>query len=100
MSIHPKRVRAIRSSGNWNFTTTERASRGFQGRSDREKSQALCYEALKLSYVNRGCTGLIGAPTYPMLFDSTLTSFLRMLNENEVPYQYLKSERTFLLHET
>jgi hypothetical protein len=38
--------------------------KGFSGPIGSGKSQALCQEALKLSYLNPGRTGLIGAPTY------------------------------------
>jgi len=43
---------------------------------------------------NRGCTGVIGAPTYPMLRDSTRKAFLELLDENEVPYRFHKSENS------
>jgi hypothetical protein len=38
--------------------------KGFSGPIGSGKSQALCQEALKLSYLNPGRTGLMGAPTY------------------------------------
>ena len=41
--------------------------KGFSGPVGWGKSQALCQEAIKLAYLNAGRTGLIGAPTYPML---------------------------------
>ena len=41
--------------------------KGFSGPIGSGKSQALCQEAIRLSYMNPGRTGLIGAPTYPML---------------------------------
>ena len=40
--------------------------KGFSGPIGSGKSQALCQEALKLSYQNPGRTGLIGAPTYAL----------------------------------
>lgn len=66
--------------------------KGFSGPVGSGKSRALCYEALKLSYQNCGCTGVIGAPTYPMLRDSTLKALLELLEENKVPYRFRKSE--------
>src|ERR1700677_1841559 len=60
--------------------------KGFSGPVGSGKSQALCFEAIKLAYDNPGCAGLIGAPTYPMLRDATLTSFREILDTNEVPY--------------
>jgi len=38
--------------------------KGFSGPIGSGKSQALVQEALKLSYLNPGRTGLMGAPTY------------------------------------
>ena len=73
--------------------------KGISGPIGAGKSQALCYEALKLAYQNPGCPGLIGAPTYPMLRDSTRASFLELVEENEVPYRLAKSTNTIYLHE-
>ena len=39
--------------------------KGFSGPIGSGKSQALCHEAIRLTYLNPGGTGLIGAPTYP-----------------------------------
>lgn len=66
--------------------------KGFSGPIGSGKSQALCQEAIRLSYQNPGRTGLIGAPTYPMLRDSTLTSLLEILDRNEVPFDLNKSD--------
>src|SRR5579871_772450 len=66
--------------------------KGFSGPIGSGKSQALCQEALRLSYLNPGRQGLIGAPTYPMLRDATLTSFLETVNANRLPYDLNKSE--------
>src|SRR3954452_22133876 len=66
--------------------------KGYSGSIGSGKSQALCQEALKLSYLNPGRTGLIGAPTYPMLRDATLTALVEVLESNEVPYELNKSE--------
>lgn len=60
---------------------------------------ALCHEALNLSYLNPGLTGLIGAPTYRTLEDSTKVSMVELLEENEIPYRHLKSENALLLHD-
>jgi hypothetical protein len=43
---------------------------------------------------NQGRTGLIGAPTFPMLRDSTLAAFLRMCEEREFPYSLNRSTNT------
>jgi hypothetical protein len=66
--------------------------KGFSGPIGSGKSAALCQEAIRLSYLNPGRTGLIGAPTYPMLRDSTLAALTEMLNENEIPFDMNKSD--------
>ena len=81
------------------FHNSRSRFKGFSGPIGAGKSQALCYEALKLAYVNPGCPGLIGAPTYPMLRDSTQASFLELVEENDVPYRLAKSANTIYLHE-
>jgi hypothetical protein len=46
------------------FHDSKARFKGFSGPIGSGKSQALCQEALKLSYLNAGQLGLIGAPTY------------------------------------
>ena len=38
-----------------------------------------------MSYLNPCRTGLIGAPTYPMLREATLTALLEALDQNDIP---------------
>ena len=52
--------------------------KGFSGPIGSGKSQALCQEALKLSYLNPGRTGLIGAPTYAAPLPAGLRRSLRI----------------------
>jgi hypothetical protein len=40
--------------------------KGFSGPVGSGKSQALCQEAIRLSYQNAGRMGLLGAPTYSL----------------------------------
>jgi phage terminase large subunit len=74
--------------------------KGFSGPIGSGKSQALCQEAIRLSYLNPGRQGLIGAPTYPMLRDATLTSFLEVLNSNRIRHELNKSESVLLMKDT
>jgi hypothetical protein len=74
--------------------------KGFSGPIGSGKSQALCQEAVRLCYLNPGRTGLIGAPTYPMLRDATLTSLLEALNENAVPYEHHKAESFLVIKDS
>lgn len=74
--------------------------KGFSGPVGSGKSQALCQEGIRLSYINVGRLGLIGAPTYPMLRDATLTTFTEILNQNEIPYEFNKAESVLVMKET
>src|SRR5207244_12868597 len=66
--------------------------KGFSGPIGSGKSQALCHEAIRLTYLNPGRSGLIGAPTYPMLRDTTQQALFDLLNSNRIPYEYAKAE--------
>ncbi|MCW5963457.1 MAG: terminase family protein [Bryobacterales bacterium] len=66
--------------------------KGFSGPIGSGKSAALCHEAIRLAYQNPGCMGLLGAPTYPMLRDATRRALLGVLEENEIPYEWHRSE--------
>ncbi|MEJ7606968.1 MAG: terminase family protein [Bryobacteraceae bacterium] len=74
--------------------------KGFSGSIGSGKSQALCQEAIKLAYLNAGRVGLIGAPTYPMLRDATLTSLTEVLERNRLPFDLNKSENVLTLRDT
>jgi hypothetical protein len=60
--------------------------KGFSAPLGSGKSRALAYEAIKLSYLNPGCMGLIGAPTYSMLLSSTLVELEQLLIEHQIPH--------------
>jgi hypothetical protein len=64
------------------------------------KSQALCHEAIRLCYQNPGRTGLLGAPTYPMLRDATQATLLEILNDNRIPFEHNKAENLLIISET
>ena len=53
-----------------------------------------------MSYLNPGRTGLIGAPTYPMLRDATLTALTQILEENKLPFELNKSEFVLTMKDT
>ena len=73
--------------------------KGFSGPVGSGKSLALVYEAVRLSVVNRGRMGLIGAPTYPMLRDVTERAFFDELDAAEIPYRFNKQEHHMRLLE-
>src|SRR6266566_681426 len=74
--------------------------KGFSGPIGSGKSQALCQEAIKLSYQNPGRLGLVGAPTYPMLRDATQAALLTVLNANDIPYDLNKAENSLTMKDT
>src|SRR5487761_344493 len=82
------------------FHESEARFKGFSGPIGSGKSAALCQEAIRLSYVNPGRTGLIGAPTYPMLRDSTLAALIETLGENEIPYEINRAENVLVMKDT
>ena len=56
--------------------------KGFSGPIGSGKSQALCQEAIRMSYLNPGRLGFLGAPTYPMLRDATQATLLDILEDD------------------
>jgi hypothetical protein len=82
------------------FHNSSARFKGFSGPIGSGKSQALCQEAIRLSYLNAGRQGLIGAPTYPMLRDATLTSFLEVVGGSKIPYELNKSELVLVMKDT
>jgi hypothetical protein len=74
--------------------------KGFSGPIGSGKSAALCQEAIRLAIQNPGRTGLIGAPTYPMLRDATLLSLLETLRENTIPFDLNKADNVLTIRES
>jgi Terminase large subunit, T4likevirus-type, N-terminal len=66
--------------------------KGFSGPIGSGKSAALCHEAIRMAYVNPGRTGLIGAPTYPMLRDATQVALVELLEVSRIPFEHRKSD--------
>jgi Terminase large subunit, T4likevirus-type, N-terminal len=82
------------------FHQSKARFKGFSGPIGSGKSQALCQEAIKLSYLNSGRMGLLGAPTYPMLRDATQATLFEILDGNRIPYEHNKAENTLTMKET
>jgi hypothetical protein len=74
--------------------------KGFSGPIGSGKSQALCQEAVRLSYLNQGRMGLLGAPTYPMLRDATQATLFEILDGNKIPFDHNKAENTLIMRDT
>ena len=82
------------------FHALENRFKGFSGPIGSGKSQALCQEAIRLSYMNPGRLGLLGAPTYPMLRDATQAALIEILESNDIPYEHNKAENAFVMQDT
>jgi hypothetical protein len=82
------------------FHNSEARFKGFSGPIGSGKSQALCQEAIRLSYVNLGRMGLLGAPTYPMLRDATQASLFELLEANKIPYDHNKAENVVTMRDS
>jgi Terminase large subunit, T4likevirus-type, N-terminal len=74
--------------------------KGFSGPVGSGKSQALCHEAIRLSYVNRGRLGLLGAPTYPMLRAASQAMLFEILESNHIPFDHNKAENILVINQT
>ncbi len=82
------------------FHKSKARFKGFSGPIGSGKSQALCQETIRLTYLNPGRQGLIGAPTYPMLRDSTQATLLEILESNRIPHELNKGENSLLMKDT
>lgn len=81
------------------FLRSRARFKGFSGPVGSGKTRALCAEAVRLCYQNAGRTGLIGAPTYPMLRDATVPSLIEHLEERGIRYELNRSENYLLVPE-
>jgi hypothetical protein len=79
------------------FFESKAPMKGFSGPVGSGKTYALCCEALRCAAESAGRTGLLGAPTFPMLGDTTIPSLLDLLAQHGTPYRYLKSQSVITL---
>lgn len=82
------------------FHESKARFKGFSGPVGSGKSQALCQEAIRMSYVNAGRWGLLGAPTYPMLREATQATLFEILERNGIPYEHHKAENVVVMRDT
>ncbi len=60
----------------------------------------LAQEAIRLAFINAGLTGLIGAPTFPMLRDVTQPAIMDVLAEAGIPFSHHKQENRLTIKPT
>jgi len=73
--------------------------KGYSGPVGSGKSFALCWEAIRLCYENPGRLGLIGAPTYNMIKDTTQVALFDLLKGAGIPYEHNKADNVLTLSE-
>src|SRR5258708_21812319 len=95
----PWRYRALPAQLEFHRDLTTRF-KGYSGPIGSGKSHALAYEALLLSRLNPGLLGLIGAPTYRMLEDSTQRTVHEVLEAEGVPFTFNKQQRRVRLRDS
>jgi hypothetical protein len=100
MATDPEGIKYSPLPSQRQFHDSKARFKGFSGPIGSGKSAALCQEAIRSSYLNPGRTGLIGAPTYPMLRDSTLTALIETLSDNEIPFELNKAEMVLTMQHT
>lgn len=61
------------------------------------KTWGLCAWAAHRTLANNGAATLVVEPSYPMVRDVFVPTMSRFLDDNEIPWDYLKSEHTFTL---
>ena len=82
------------------FHESKAKFRVFSGPVGSGKTMALCQEVIKHVYNNKGRTGLVGAPTYPMLRDATIASLCELLDDRGLAFEMNKSTHTLTFKET
>jgi phage terminase large subunit len=70
---------------------------GLSGSVGAGKSAGLVQECVRMCVVNAGLPGLLGAPTYSMLRDASQRSLFEVLEDNHLPFTFLKAENRIIL---
>ena len=79
------------------FVESEAVFKGFSGPVGSGKSVALCFQAISCCLSNPGLTGLLAAPTLPLLRAATLESLLRLLQKFDIEYEWNKGDGVMTL---
>lgn len=67
----------------WHKASSKHQVVAFIGGLGSGKTLALCQEALKMARINRGCLGIVAAPTYRMLDDTVIPTFFDFVCEEK-----------------
>jgi hypothetical protein len=82
------------------FHALDERFKGYSGPIGSGKSVALCQEAVRMSYLNPGRVGLLGAPTYRMLADATVRTLKEILGSNGIPHAWSLTDNTVTMADT
>ena len=74
--------------------------KGFSGPIGSGKSQALCHQAIRMTYENPGRMGVLAAPTFTMLRDATQRALIEILEANRLPFEFNKAENQIVMKDT
>jgi len=83
-----------------NFLDLTTTFKGFSGPVGSGKSMALCYQALACGIASPGLTGLLAAPSLPLLRSATLQSLVRLMKKYDIEYEWNKSDGVITLAAT
>ncbi len=79
------------------FVSSTARFKGFSGPVGSGKSMALCVQALSCCLASPGLTGLLAAPTLPLLRAATLQSLVQLLQRFRIEYDWNKSDGVMTL---
>lgn len=83
--------------GQWRMIKSDKEFIAFVGGWGSGKSYCGAHKHLQLAAINRQCDGLSVSPTYRMLRDTAIPTFIGVLNENKIEYHYKPSDEKIYL---
>ena len=95
--IRKRRIQLLTLPSQERFLRCQAPKKGFSGPVGSGKTVALGYQTLLSAERNPNCTGLLGAPTYPMLRDVVIKTLREILDEKQILYDFHKSEQVLTL---
>ncbi len=78
-------------------TGTDIFVQGFIGGVGSGKTYCGAQKAGQIAWMNRGCLGIVAAPTYRMLEDATKPMLFKAIAEKGLSFRYLKTENAIIL---
>ena len=82
------------------FTHSRARFKGFSGPIGSGKSQALCHEAIRMSYLNPGRMGLVGRADISDVARRDAGGVVRTAGRNKIPFEHNKAENVTTMLDT